>query len=340
MSQPQPPRRSRSSGRGTSSRRHGDEEPMVRSQLDALFEEWTAKVEQSQQQQFQHLKEQLVAGVTQRVEASTRAAGEQYMADTKTLLRRYDERVQAQFEEQGDRIALLDTSQQRMAEDFAAMQARVEACERALALAEQEVAAPPTGDNWDRETDPTILVVGCAAHVAKDAVAPVLHEWLSEADIKRDHYHIEGALLAKRFVVRMHGDKKLASRRASKAHMSLRTGGEWRRMSVASPAGDDIALYVGIDKNGKQQATERQGKILRQAVQEVVGGDPHLLRRDGVVTINWQPLARVEPRQHQPARVLFQGPLVQQMGVDREAIRAAFERLAGAPTAAQAAWSL
>ena len=152
-------------------------------------------------------------------------------------------------------------------------------------------------DSWEREPDLSVLKLNSSGLVAKSSVAEAIAGWLEEASCEGEKAKLEGPNLGNNFVLQFSGCSVLAARRSKKAHSLLRdAGGQWRELKVQAPSGESIDLYVGIDKKPKQLQTERAGnRLLKHLEAKHSGQDFGLVRREGMVTWKWQPLARVVP---------------------------------------------
>ena len=215
------------------------------------------------------------------------------------LMRKFDERLQARFNK-------LESDHSELAARVAALEASFRHQASLLTQTNKEIATfskedpekAAQDDSWERKPDSTILKLSAAAHVTKTAIADTLTEWLKEAGCDTDDkVSVEGPQLGRNFVLQFKGANVLAARRAKKAHSLLRLpDGSWRSHSVNAPSGESIDLFVGIDKNTKQQHTERGGKrLLKHLEAKYPTQNFGFIRREGMVTWDWQPLARALP---------------------------------------------
>ena len=185
------------------------------------------------------------------------------------LLRKYDVKVQ-------ERMDKLEHDHLELEDRVSKMEAKLRAQEAHLQKTDKEIAtfsaADPVkavrDDAWDRAPDFTVLKLNANSMVAKSQVQSVIADWLSEAGCDGDKAKLEGPALGKAFSLQFGGDTVLAARRAKKAHASLRgSDGSWKEHKVRAPSGEEVDLYVGIDKSPKQQQTESCGKRLLKHLQ-------------------------------------------------------------------------
>ena len=88
----------------------------------------------------------------------------------------------------------------------------------------------------------------------------------------------------------------MAGRTRALAFESLRNGdGAWRQFFVGSPADREVQVFISNDQNAKTRATIALGKKALLIAKDLA---PHasfsLLKFEGVVTVAWQPLIKIE----------------------------------------------
>jgi hypothetical protein len=108
----------------------------------------------------------------------------------------------------------------------------------------------------------------------------------------------------------------------------------WRNLTAETPCGIVIPVFVGADKNRKQQLTEIYTKKLRKILwrriaDSGVQGRVHALKHHGLVTFKWKPLARVSPHADGTFVVHWNPQIVTQSGINMEETLAEVEGAVG-----------
>ena len=247
----------------------------------------------------------------------------QLVSRMEKLFRDYDVQIQHRLNiidtDLEDVKAKYNTLLQKSEAESKKLWAAIEKLQNSLVVAQNDDApVRPDVDplQFDRPVLHNKLVLSCDSLIDLAACSDAIHEWLFdwlEAD-KDDFVLVPGDVtdmratvgkkLSRKWSLFFCGPAAVASRRASKALSALRwKSGEWERLWVELPAGGHLQLFVSPDKNQKALATAAQGKRLFNAVKEYMSAsdDPairklpvHLLKWQGIVTVNWQNLAKIQ----------------------------------------------
>ena len=129
---------------------------------------------------------------------------------------------------------------------------------------------------------------------------------------------------------------QLAERRAIKCNTYLRRDdGSWDALYVQTPTARQCRLFVGFDKSHKKLASGGIGRKLKEAIDYHLTGSlsqhtSHLLKWDGVVTIDWMQLAKIEPVSYSEYRLLWSNEIVAKLDLPKQDIIRKFEELVAA----------
>jgi hypothetical protein len=95
---------------------------------------------------------------------------------------------------------------------------------------------------------------------------------------------------------------------------------------VDGPGASRVRVFAGKNKSRKQINSETGGKRLLKAVQSVRAGSPsHLHRRDGIVSVSWQLLVKIDaPTANNRLVLQWNARRVRALEIDCTAIEAAF----------------
>jgi hypothetical protein len=187
------------------------------------------------------------------------------------------------------------------------MRASIGRLESALLLAESASrSAPPGGSSAARaaapvdiepkQADASILRINTSALVPFAELRARLDALCAAAQIDAADYEFQGPpTLGQRFSLAFRGEPGLAARRAKKVQQSLRNAdGSWSRITLTSPAGDPIEVFIGPDKTRatltKERATKSIGKLLREAHPDTTFTT---VKRENGVAIEWALLVHV-----------------------------------------------
>ena len=267
-------------------------------------------------------------------------------AATTDLVKKLDQKTETRFSIIEKDLNDLHRSFEKLQHVQGEQRQALQEAERVLAIAE---TAPPTRANIDltdfeRQVDVCILRVNTAGPVTTVEVNRVLRPWLLEADCDESKAEITSPDVGQRFVIRFKGPPGIAERFLRKAHQLLRDQrGVWRTFepNIAAGGGSTRA-YVDFDKNGCQQKRERDGKRLRQSLQQLYADkNIRFNRNDGLFSYLGAPLARMDPQNDdQPSRIQWNLPAVVNAQIDRDAILADYRARAPArATAANVTWT-
>jgi hypothetical protein len=155
--------------------------------------------------------------------------------------------------------------------------------------------------------------------------------------VASEQFALDGPLLGRRFTIKFKAEPHLAARRARKASLALRTvDGTWREFTVATPAGEATRIFISEDKSAKTTQLEMATKRLHKAISEYSTAKAHMVKKDGVVTIDWVPIAKVEVSSGEPAQVLWHPQAIEKHNIDKEKVLERFAALAGGASARHA----
>ena len=179
---------------------------------------------------------------------------------------------------------------------------------------------------WDAEPDPTIR-----AHihelVSKSAFAECVVPWLAKSQMKLgEHFVLPGsdATLQQNWVIAFHGDHGIAAKKCRLALRSMKIShGKWDQLRVQTLTERCLQCYLSPDKSLKRQAVEvcskKLGAILERHVASEEGAF-QVMRAEGVVFLDLEPLAVVEPLPSGAANIKWNEQLVLRLKLDREGL--------------------
>ena len=266
----------------------------------------------------------LVLGLEQRLVAHMRTS-------TAELFREYDCGVQRRFEAIERQALGADARLAELERGAREQRTEIEEMRRQMAM---DVAAPPPENtasfDYDRAPDAGLVKMRSNAAFAIEEACALAKSIGESAALAEDAWVVRGDQLGRVFDVRMCGDPGLAARRAGKFLSSLRgPDGSWRDTSVPLPGGGQTRVFVGPDKSRRQVQLEVAGKRALAACKEVLPTRPWFLRRrDGVLSADWVPLAKVEVDEHSPPRLKWNLAPERAVATEhRQSIEEAFARL-------------
>lgn len=167
-----------------------------------------------------------------------------------------------------------------------------------------------------------------------------LAELAEAANIQESHYTIEPenaqGSVARRFVAQFIGDDRTATRRCNAFYEAQRTSTGWKRLQADSPGGGKSNLYIDRDKNGRQLATEKLGRKLRDAIKRVQPSlEVYLQRSTATIVCSYKPLAKIIVGETEAEwHIEYQEGHLQALSLDKGDIKKAMEESL-APAAAE-----
>jgi hypothetical protein len=260
-----------------------------------------------------------------------------------TLIRNYDGQQQIRFAKIENDMVDIRGRQDAVEVGQREMRASLDKLSQSLAVA---VETPPEKiaetDEYDRQIDLAIFRINAQVLVDKAEVSKELLSWLEEAGMAPADYELEGPALGRNFVLRFHGGAGgLPARRAKKAGQMLRADGVWKRFEVTSPAEGKVPIFIGMDKNPRQIATEKSVKELRNALVETHPGKKwHMLKRDGRIQLDFAPVARCRPQADGHMVVEWAGNTVEKEGIDKEAVLRIFRSIRPGGASSSICWAV
>lgn len=244
------------------------------------------------------------------------------------LVRNYDSGAQKRFSAIDHEIKHVNDRADKLEETQKSMQGTIDRLERALASAETRPSSSIiSSEAFDRDPDLTLLRVNTDELCTKLAIIDAIKPWLGEAGFQDNQWSLRGPdeTVSKNWTIQFAGAPGLAGNRAKKAFQLLQDeNGNWREIHVTTPADRTVRVYVNPDKSPKQKLTESSAKRLLKAVREVHGGNCHLLRREGIVTINWQHVVRVDPQPDRSVKLRWNPPMVAHHNLNKDRVTAVF----------------
>jgi hypothetical protein len=203
-------------------------------------------------------------------------------------------------------------------------------------------------ENFDRTSLPNKLLLSCAELVDLDALVEAISPWLRNCGIDESMYKIvpgdctdpnrraAAPGLSYKWSLFFLGAAQLSERRAVKCNSSLRLeDGTWERIFVHTPAARQVRLFISPDKSHKQLATSGLSKKLKEALDATLVGNlavhsSHLLRWEGIITLDWIQLAKVDPISYTEHRVLWSNSAIAKFGIDKKLVLEKFDSLLAA----------
>lgn len=170
-------------------------------------------------------------------------------------------------------------------------------------------APPPAPPEWDRALDPAVVRIS-TEHVHPTAdVEAFVQSLIDGADIAGCGVVMSGPPLGdRRFAVRFAGEPRAAARRAAQLLASVRTDtGGWRPLHIDTAGGAQSRVYLGEDKCLAQIRLEMATKRLATIISTRLSGGERVvpLRKDGVVSVDWQKVARVTVYREAPPTIAW-----------------------------------
>eukprot|EP00959_Pyramimonas_sp_CCMP1952_P061901 1293438-Pyramimonas_sp.AAC.1 len=97
-------------------------------------------------------------------------------------------------------------------------------------MAKRQEAAPSPPANFDRQTDPAVVVAMCTKMVGLPQVRDVLSPFLAELGFEADQCTLScpAPTPARRFLIKFSGATGLASKKVAKVLSNLRSNDQWR----------------------------------------------------------------------------------------------------------------
>jgi hypothetical protein len=282
--------------------------------------------------------EGLLAENTATTQAAINAAASAQQATLGQLGRFYDK----QFTRIDKDISEIKAKQEATALGQQDMRESIGRLESALLLAESASrGAPPGGSSAARaaapaeiepkQADASILRINTSSLVPFAELRARLDALCAAAKIEAADYEFSGPpTLGQRFSLAFRGEPGLAARRAKKVQQSLRNAdGSWSRITLTSPAGDPIEVFIGPDKTRatltKERGTKAIGKLLREDYPDTTFTT---VKRENGVAIEWALLVHVTlaTGSRQPTLV-WNTALAVQKDIDTDAIDTKFASL-------------
>jgi hypothetical protein len=313
--------------------------------LEDLLEQMASGIQQDVQSQLENVNSSVASSVAVAVAAATATLEAAATARTSTLFRGYDAQMQERFKELEESLADIRELQEKAQTSSGALAVRVAELEKLVAISERVAAGAAipailATEQWKRNPDATVIILSTAVLAAKSAVEDAIGAWVSQV-AKKEQYRVESASMSKRFVLRFTGEAMAAGRRCRTAFEALRnSNGSWLELQVDGPGGTKTTLYTSADKNKKQAATERCGKILQKALASVAGKEVALQKREGQCTVSWDVVAKVEPQEDGSCNLLMVGEALTKHGINREAVKEKFAELHAGRSSSTLQWTI
>lgn len=164
--------------------------------------------------------------------------------------------------------------------------------------------------------------------------------------VDKSSYEVKaaGKGLSRQWTVEFTGPVATAARRAAKALQAQRTAtGTWRRIDVLAPDGVYEQLYIAADASPQQLPVEQAGRRVAKTLRDRFPGAARarLLRREGVVAVDWHRLARITaPQRDSDVIIEWNGTALGHLGIAKEDARSAVQETDPTRASANVEWCL
>ena len=268
------------------------------------------------------------------------------LANQASLLRGYDQQVQARFGEIERDMGRISSSQDNQVAENAALWASIATLQAGLAVAETlvpPVVAPTYEPDFDRQVDNTIVKINIALDVARALVQEALLDALTAA--AGDGWKLEGPDCGQRFVIQFSGAGGLAAKRAAKFLQCMRLAdGSFTRHFVAAAGGQNAEVFTAPDKSPKTVRIEILSKRLKKIIDKLhpaLASKTRCNRKDGTISVDWVSVARVVvASKDAPPKVVWNLAACAVHSIEPEAVRISFEEFSSSATSsAPITWS-
>ena len=176
----------------------------------------------------------------------------------------------------------------------------------------------------DRLPNPTIIRISAAAPVQLEEAEHALRMLTTEADIPVSEYQVTGS--AKKFTVAFLGVPNRGALLVNKVLALSRfsgPGGKWRELT-AGAAG--ARIFLNPDQSPKTDRMQAAARVLRKTIREAYPHiDLHVARDDGIISIDWQPVARIVTPSPSEVRVEWVVEIATKHNIDSFAVGTAFQ---------------
>ena len=297
----------------------------------------------------QELLEQFRLDMAEDFKEQVESVYKRIVSKVERLFSRFDQQIKSKFNVVDTELHDLRSCYRRLEEMHTSVLKDVQVLKERLAVAESgdsaEVFRRPQLEKFDRGTLPNILVISCQFLVHADAIIEGVRAWLEEwgsdspstfqkyeLDVHYRIRHRPGSL-GKRFILEFIGPGDVGAKRCTAAYSRLRNSGQWRDLFCQDPSGNSHKLFVNIDKSPKTVATERLGKHMFKVLEDEMGRlkvtkELHLLRWQGICTVDWVSLAKVVPAADRSFAIYWNMEQVESLGVDRNRVAARMAEVA------------
>ena len=273
-------------------------------------------------------------------------------ANFTNLVRQYDVQMSARVGQVEGDVKDLKTAQAATDDKQAELWTKVQALERALAMAEADAHAVLNGTldtSFDRVPDATILRINSATPVLKEPLQLFLDKWLVDLNLKQEDATLTSGKpdseACKYWKVQLNGLPRTAAGRVSNLLHSLREeNGDWKPTAVQS-GGTAVRLFISADKSAKQITTEIHTKAAKKAMEQL---HPTLSWRvqtkEGTLLVDQVPVIRIVADKRKQSHPEFNESAMQNLGINREAAKARIKEVTndtgGSSGAAVCHWSI
>ena len=269
------------------------------------------------------LKEEVAAGVKLTTTSAVNDLEQKFTSAMANALRKTDANYQDRFGAVEGEIKELKMRMEQIEGWRPSTDRAVAEVRHAVALAESSANVQELldADDFDRQTDLTIVRARILDAVTPAAARAAVCGIMEEMNLKGDEMKIEGKDLDKGFTFRFAGCTATAARRARKFMQLQRDGGEWRDLVAKTPDGSETKMYLDVDKSKKQIKMEMMSRRLHKVLKEKYPARDFFNRkRDGTVSTEWTPLARIANVNIDSYKIEWNMKLVGELGIDKDKV--------------------
>ena len=289
------------------------------------FEELMASFDDMQSKQKTSLTTELTASITAEVGKLVDRKLDEQAKLVSAQVRSVAGVAHAQIEHLKDRLESGDARIDTVEANQQSCWAEIEKLRKQMSLVERSefTQADARADEWERESDPRIVVVGASQMVGRTQVMDQLKAHATSLDIAEDNLRMAGGLdgLARNMLLHFDGDNPsptLAANRAKKFMEGMRRpGGDYLVYEVRGPTGGSQKLYFNKDESPQAQYLKRIGKKLKVVAQNAFPGrEVHFAPGTSTISIDWQPMARVFAPRPKTPQMRWHDRVQETIGID------------------------
>ena len=202
-----------------------------------------------------------------------------------------------------------------------------EEVQQRMAKAEAAVPVIPLDSSFIRPPNPSVLKANAKNIFAAGDLQKAVDRLLDEAELGKGIAKVMGKGTGRKFKIQFLGAGQIPVVNAQKFLdcVCKDSDGEWVPLFVEEPQGAQQRMYISLDCSPQQERIQMLTNALAKVVSGVLGKEAFARKADGVVSVDFEPVACLDVPDAKTVNILFNLSTCSEIGLDTVDVQARFD---------------